>query len=94
VPAIQRLLSAPFDETTVVGTAAARESELTPLLAEQLERIATALDAQRCDSAEEFIEQAGDNSGGRELWQPLLWLTVTLLIGEVFLQKYLTRGPR
>ena len=94
VPALQRLLSAPFDETAAVGAAAARESELTPLSAEQLERIATALDAQRCDSAEGFIEQAGDNSGGRELWQPLLWLTVTLLIGEVFLQKYLTRGPR
>jgi hypothetical protein len=94
VPAMQRLLSAPFDETTVVGDAPARESELTPLSAEQLERIATSLGAQRCDSAEGFIEQAGDNSGGRELWQPLLWLTVTLLIGEVFLQKYLTRGPR
>ncbi len=94
VPAVQRLLSAPFDESAVVGDAPARESELTPLSAEQLERIATAFGAQRCDSAEGFIEQAGDNSGGRELWQPLLWLTVTLLIGEVFLQKYLTRGPR
>lgn len=94
VPAIQRLLSAPFDDPTMVGDAAARESELTLLSAEQLERIATALGAEKCDSVQGFIEQAGASSGGRELWQPLLWLTVTLLIGEVFLQKYLTRGPR
>jgi len=94
VPAIQRLLSGPFDNWAVVGDAAARESDLALLTPDQLDRIASALGAQRCDSAEGFLTQWSDNSGGRELWQPLLWLTVVLLMGEVFLQKFLTRGPR
>jgi hypothetical protein len=94
VPAIQRLLSAPFDNTAVVGDAAARESELELLASDRLDRIAAALDAQHCDSAQEYLTEVEDHSGGRELWQPLLWLTIVLLMGEVFLQKFLTRGPR
>ena len=94
VPAIQRLLSAPFDNTAVVGDAAARESELQLLASERREQIAADLDAQCCNSALEYLTEVEVNSGGRELWQPLLWLTVVLLVGEVFLQKFLTRGPR
>lgn len=94
VPAVQRLLSAPFDNAAVVGEAAARESELKVLPPDRLAHIATALGAQQCDSAEGYLSQMSANASGTELWQPLLWLTVALLVGEVFLQRYLARGPR
>jgi len=94
VPAMQRLISSPFDSDEVVGTAQARESQLDKLPAARMEQVAAALGATLCTSADAYRQTQAERGAGRELWRFLLWALVALLVGEVLLQAYLSRGPR
>jgi hypothetical protein len=94
VPAMQRLLSSPFDSDEEVGPARARESKLERLSESRLSDVATALGATVCTSADEYLASQAQRNRGRELWRPLLWTLVGLLVGELFLQQYLARGPQ
>ena len=69
------------------------ESELELLDQDQINTLAESLDASVVHSASEYIEQDSKRRYGREVWRPMYWLMLCLVLGEVVLQQVFSGVP-
>ncbi len=67
------------------------ESDLTPLSDEQLNSLATELNAQLVRSAADHSVLDRARRFGQEIWKPLLWFVLFLLFAELLLQQWMAR---
>jgi len=72
----------------------AAESDLTPLMAEDLAALAAEFGGRLVGNAEQYVALDGLRRNGNEWWLPLLWILLALLIGEIFLQQMGTARSR
>ncbi len=68
-------------------TADRDESDLTVLDPDQLESLAKQFEATVARSADEFVEQDSRRRYRREIWRPIFWAMLALVIAEILLQQ-------
>ncbi|MBI3877545.1 MAG: VWA domain-containing protein [Verrucomicrobia bacterium] len=71
-----------------VASTSREESDLKALTPAEREGVAKAMGATLVNSLKEFQEQDHNRRYGREVWKPLLWAVLALLIGELVLQQW------
>lgn len=68
------------------------ESNLQTLSPEQVQTISERLDATYANDYNDYQKHDRQRRFGAEIWQPLLFLVLALLFGEVFLQQRIARA--
>lgn len=83
-------LSAPNGETRQFAVNGSREeSNPAKLDPTEIQSIAREIRAGIAYTREELLTVVHEESGGKEIWRPMLWLVLALLIGEIFfLQRF------
>ncbi|MBM3876052.1 MAG: VWA domain-containing protein [Verrucomicrobia bacterium] len=78
------------DGSTVhfVANTSREESDLRPLSPAEREAIAKAMGATVVNSLKEYQDRDHGRRFGREIWKPLLWVVLALLLGELALQQW------
>ncbi len=71
-----------------VASTSREESDLKALTPAERDGVAKAMGATLVNSLKEFQEQDHNRRYGREIWKPLLWAVLALLIGELVLQQW------
>jgi hypothetical protein len=78
------------DGSTVhfVASTSREESDLKPLTPAERESVAKTMGATLVNSLKEYQERDHGRRFGREVWKPLLWALLALLLGELVLQQW------
>jgi hypothetical protein len=71
-----------------------QESDLEQLKEPEQQALAKSMGAAMLQSWKEWKKLDQTRRFGTELWRPLLWMTLALLLGELLLQQSLTRPPK
>ena len=85
----------PPDGSTIhfVVSTSRQESDLEQLKEPEQQALAKGMGAAMVKSWKDWKQLDRQRRFGTELWRPLLWSVLALLIGELLLQQWLTREP-
>ncbi len=85
----------PPDGSTIhfVVSTSRQESDLEQLKEPEQQAVAKSMGATLVKSWKEWKTLDKTRRFGTELWRPLLWAVLALLLGELVLQQWLTRSP-
>lgn len=90
-PGIYRASFPAGDTRTYAVNPPNEESDLAPLNKDAVEAFASASRTSVSKSPTELVSSIRDAGGGREIWRPLVWTTLLLLIAELFLNHSFSR---
>ncbi len=85
----------PPDGSTIhfVVSTSRQESDLEQLKEPELQTLAKGMNAELAKSWKDWKQLDAKRRFGTELWRPLLYAVLALLLGELLLQQWLTRTP-
>ncbi len=86
-PGIYHLTTADGEVRQYAVNTSREESDPARLEPSEIDSIATQLGATLAHNKDELIALDRAQSGGREVWRPLLWLLLSLLFAELFLNQ-------